>query len=73
MYRDNTSAIAQAEEQRAHQKEKKHVIRKYHLIRQFVKDGDIKVCMVHVDRNVLDPLTMTFLSPSLRSTLEQWS
>ena len=56
VYCDNTGAIAQAKEPRAHQKNK-HILRKYHLIRQFVESGDIKLCKVHTDANVADPLT----------------
>ena len=56
IYCDNNGAIAQAKEPRSHQKNK-HVQRRYHLIRQFVNDGDIKMSKVHMDLNVSDPLT----------------
>ena len=52
---DNNGAIAQSKEPRSHQKNK-HVQRWYHLIRQFVNDGDIKMCKIHTDLNVSDPL-----------------
>ena len=56
LYCDNTGAVAQAKEPRAHQKSK-HVDRKYHLIRQFIKDGYLKICKIDTTLNVSDPLT----------------
>ena len=56
IYCDNNGAIAQAKEPRSMQKNK-HVQRRYHLIRQFVNEGDIKMSKVHTDLNVSDPLT----------------
>ena len=54
IYRDN--AIANAKEPRSH-KNSKHIKRRFHSIREHVKDGDIKICKVHTDLNVADPLT----------------
>ena len=56
IYCDNNGAIAQAKEPRSHQKNK-HVQRRFHLIRQFVNDGDIRMCKIRTDLNVSDPLT----------------
>jgi hypothetical protein len=56
LYCDNNGAIAQAKEPRSHQKSK-HILRRYHLIREIVYRGDVKVCKVHTDLNVADPLT----------------
>ena len=56
IYCDNNGAIAQAKEPRSHQKSK-HIHRRYHLIRQFIEDGDVKMCKIHTDLNVSDPLT----------------
>ena len=53
---DNNGAIAQAKEPRNHQKNK-HVLRKFHLIREFVRRDEIKLCKIHTDLNVADPLT----------------
>ena len=58
IYCDNNGAIAQAKEPRSHQKNK-HVSRKYHLIRQFVGEGEIRLCKVHTDMNVSHPLIKT--------------
>jgi hypothetical protein len=56
IYCDNNGAIAQAREPRSHQKNK-HVLRKYHLIREYVDEGEIKLYKIHTDLNVEDPLT----------------
>jgi hypothetical protein len=56
LYCDNNGAIAQAKEPRSHQKSK-HILRRYHLIREIVKRGDVKICKVHTDLNMADPLT----------------
>lgn len=62
VYCDNNGAIAQAKELRAHQKNK-HILMRYHLIRQFVDEGDIKLCKVHTEANVVDPLTKQLSQP----------
>ena len=36
---------------------------RYHLIRQFVEQGDIKLCKVHTDANIADPLTKALPQP----------
>ena len=56
LYCDNNGAIAQAKEPRSHQRSK-HVLRRYHLIREIVERGDIKVCRVDTEANTADPLT----------------
>ena len=56
IYCDNMGAIANAQEPRSHKKLKRIKLR-YHAIREYVEDGDIKICKVHTDLNVADPLT----------------
>ena len=56
IYCDNTGAIANAREPRSH-KNSKHIRLRYHIIREYVKKGDIVVSKVHTDHNVADPLT----------------
>jgi hypothetical protein len=56
LYCDNNGTIAQVKEPRNHQKNK-HVLRKFHLIQEFVRRGEIKICKIHTDLNVADPLT----------------
>jgi hypothetical protein len=55
LYCDNCGAIAQAKEPRSHQKSK-HVLRCYHLIHEIIDRGDVKICKVHMDLNIVDPL-----------------
>jgi hypothetical protein len=62
LYCDNNGAIAQAKEPRNHQKNK-HVLRKFHLIREIVRRGDIMICKVHTDLNIADPLTKPLPQP----------
>ena len=53
---DNTSAIALAKESRFH-KRTKHIKRCFNSIRDLVQVGDIEICKIHADLNVVDPLT----------------
>ena len=53
---DNTGAIALAKESRF-QKRTKHIKRHFNSIRDQVKEGDIEICKIHTDMNVVDPLT----------------
>ena len=50
IYCDNNGAIAQAKEP------SKHILRRFHLIREISERGDVKICRVHTDDNVVDPL-----------------
>ena len=56
LYCDNNGAIAQAKEPRSHQRSK-HVLRKYHLIREIVGRQDIKIERILTDQNITDPMT----------------
>ena len=56
LYCDNNGAIGQAKEPRSHQRSK-HILRRYHLIREIVERGDVKICRVPTDDNIADPLT----------------
>lgn len=62
LYCDNNGAIAQAKEPRSHQKSK-HILRRYHLICELVDRGDVKICKIHTDLNVADPLTKPLTQP----------
>ena len=62
LYCDNSGAIAQAKEPRNHQKSK-HVMRRFHLIREFIDRGEIKICKIHMDQNISDPLTKPLPQP----------
>ena len=56
LYCDNNGAIAQAKEPRSHQRSK-HVLRRYHLIREIVARKDVKISRVDSEDNTADPLT----------------
>ncbi|KAK8597315.1 hypothetical protein V6N13_001938 [Hibiscus sabdariffa] len=53
---DNNGAIAQAKEPRSPQRSK-HILRRFHLIREIIDRGDVEICKVHTDDNITDPLT----------------
>ena len=53
---DNTGAIVLAKESRFH-KRTKHIKRRFNSIRNQVKEGDIEICIIHMELNVADPLT----------------
>ncbi|KAK9044536.1 hypothetical protein V6N11_058435 [Hibiscus sabdariffa] len=53
---DNNGAIAQEKEPISHQRSK-HILRRFHLIREIVDQGDVEICKVHTDDNIADPLT----------------
>ena len=56
LYCDNNGAISQAKEPRSHSRTK-HILRRYHLLREINTRGDIHICKVHTDDNIADPLT----------------
>ncbi|KAK8596896.1 hypothetical protein V6N12_065375 [Hibiscus sabdariffa] len=56
LYCDNNGAIAQAKEPRSHQRSK-HILRRFHLIREIIDRGDVDICKVNTDDNIADPLT----------------
>ena len=56
LYCDNNGAIALAKEPRSHQKSR-HILRKYHLIREIIDRHDIKIERVDTKDNIADPLT----------------
>ena len=53
---DNTGAITNAKEMRNHSTVK-HMLRRFHVVREYVSKKRINVCKVHTDLNVADPLT----------------
>jgi hypothetical protein len=52
---DNTGAIALAKEPRYHPMTK-HINRRFHIIRDYILDGDLKISKVHMDLNVANSL-----------------
>ncbi|XP_031269560.1 uncharacterized protein LOC116128024 [Pistacia vera] len=53
---DNNGVIAQAKEPRSHQRSK-HILKRFHLIREIVQREDVQIIKVPIDDNILDPLT----------------
>ncbi|KAL0430624.1 UNVERIFIED_CONTAM: Retrovirus-related Pol polyprotein from transposon TNT 1-94 [Sesamum radiatum] len=53
---DNNGAIAQAKEPRSHHRSK-HILRRYHLLREMVGRGDSRMDRVSSAENTADPLT----------------
>jgi hypothetical protein len=70
LYCDNNGAIAQAKEPRSHQKSK-HIRRRFHLIREFVKSGDINILRVASVDNIADPFTKPLSQVQLERHLEK--
>jgi hypothetical protein len=62
LYCDNSGAIVQAKEPTTH-KRAKHVLWRYYLIREIIGQGDVKICKVHTDQNVADPLMKPLPQP----------
>ena len=56
LYCDNSGAVAQSKEPRSHKKQK-HILRKYHLIRDFIDRGDTVVTKIASEENLADPFT----------------
>ncbi|KAL4341892.1 hypothetical protein GQ457_08G032850 [Hibiscus cannabinus] len=56
LYCDNNGAIAQAKEPRSHQRSK-HILRRFHLVREIIDRGEVEICKVHTNDNIADPLT----------------
>lgn len=55
LYCDNNVAIIQAKEPRSHQR-CKHILSQYHLIKEIIDRGDVKIYRVLTLDNVSDPL-----------------
>ena len=53
---DNSRAVANAKEPMSH-KRGKHIERKYHLLREIVHRGDMKVSQIASGDNLADPFT----------------
>ena len=64
---DNTGAIALAKESRFH-KRTKHIKRCFNSIRDQVKERYIENCKIHMDLNVVDPLTKSLSRENMIST-----
>ena len=69
IYCDNSGAVANAVEPRAHQR-KKHIARKYHLIRDIIQRGDVAITKIASTNNVANPLTKALSQKVFEKHLE---
>lgn len=53
---DNNGVIAQTKEPISHQKSK-HILRRYHLLREIIERGDVKIEKVDRKKNAAGPFT----------------
>ncbi|PKI50683.1 hypothetical protein CRG98_028920 [Punica granatum] len=62
LYCDNNGAIAQAKETGSHQRSK-HIFkpRRFHLIREIINRGDVKMYRIPINENLADPLTKSLV------------
>ena len=56
VYCDSTGAIAQAKEPKLHHRTK-HVLYRYHLVREIMEWGDVDLRKIDRKENLADPLT----------------
>jgi len=69
LYCDNSGAVANPREPRSH-KRRKHIERKYHLIREIVHRGDVIVTQIASTHNVADPFTKPLTAKVFEGHLE---
>ncbi|KAL0387729.1 UNVERIFIED_CONTAM: hypothetical protein Sradi_2654700 [Sesamum radiatum] len=69
---DNNKAIAQAKEPRYHHRSK-HILRRYHLLREMVGRGNILRDRVSSAENTIDPLTKPCHILLMRNILGRWA
>ena len=53
-----------------HHKRSKHIDKKYHIIRSFVKSGNVVVIKFASEDNVVDPFTKTLVASSFERHIE---
>ena len=66
LYCDNSGAVAQSKESRSHKKQK-HILRKYHLIRDFIDRVHAVVTKIASEENLVDPFTKSLPELFLRN------
>ena len=70
VYCDNNGAIAQAKEPRSHQRTK-HILRRFHIIREIIERGDIRIDKVSSEDNIADPFTKALSQKLFEKHLEK--
>ncbi|WP_316213617.1 Ty1/Copia family ribonuclease HI, partial [Escherichia coli] len=66
---DNSGTVANSKEPRAH-RTAKHIERKYHLIRDITKRGDVAVTKIASADNLADPFTKSLLAKAFDNHVE---
>ena len=69
LYCDSNAAIALTKEPRSHQKSR-HILRKYHLIREIVDRREIKIERVDTKDNIADPFTKAIARTQFEKLVE---
>ena len=69
LFCDNSGAVAQSKDPRNSRK-RKHIERKYHIIRDIVAQGDVIVAKIDSANNLVDPFTETLPQRTFKSHLE---
>ena len=69
LYCDNSGAVVNSKEPWSH-KRRKHIERKYHLIREIVHCGDVTMTKIGTEHNLADPLTKMLPSKTFEAHLE---
>lgn len=69
-YCDNTRAIAQAKKPRSH-KRNKHIERRFHVIKEFITNKEVKILKVASADNTSDPFTKAMSQAQLDRHLEK--
>ncbi|VFQ86104.1 unnamed protein product [Cuscuta campestris] len=74
IYRDRSRKLLglsqKAKEPRSHQKTK-HIVRRYHIIREIVARGDVEICKIGTGDNIADSLTKALGKP--KQECHTWS
>ncbi|KAL0329250.1 UNVERIFIED_CONTAM: Retrovirus-related Pol polyprotein from transposon TNT 1-94 [Sesamum radiatum] len=60
IFYDNDEAIAQAKKSRSRH-QSKHILRRYHLFREMVRRGDVRIDRASSEENIADPVTKLVL------------
>ena len=69
LFCDNSGAVAQSRDPRNH-KRRKHIERKYHIIRDIVARGDVIVAKIDNANNQANPFTKALPQKTFESQLE---
>ncbi|KAL0324664.1 UNVERIFIED_CONTAM: Retrovirus-related Pol polyprotein from transposon TNT 1-94 [Sesamum calycinum] len=60
IFYDNDEAMAQTKKLRSHH-QSKHILRRYHLLREMVRRGDVRIDRASSEENIADPITKLVL------------